>query len=300
MPRMCSRRPHLLSRDMRQPSFAVSVLLAFCAGPFSGAGGPRAVRLPVEQAQQRAVLLVAPELECRWRLRIPERVLADPSRLLVDHHGVPLRWRRLAGRGVQGTSSPDDKTPVLLQVRLEPMARGLALEMTIKNRSQEPLPHVVAHVCLSHDHGKNQPLQFRDPEHRRTYLVTRRGLRCLAEFGVGQRSHYRVEGEKPIGLFSNPQRGEYRFWGGGLAPAVATEPWIASTDATGQWTVAIFWDRAAELFHNGDRPNRCIHSDPAFGTLAPGQSVTRRGMILLLRGTPQEALELFRRWKSAR
>lgn len=281
------------------------VVAAFCfwlglAGLASGTEKGRTVKLQVEQAQQRAVFLVATELKCRWRLRIPERVLADPSRPLVDHHGVPLRWRQVAGGAVEGVSFPTEKAPVHLRVRVEPASWGAALEMTIKNISQERLPNVVAHICLSHDRGKGQPFQFRDAEHRRTYLVTRQGLRCLAKFGVGLRSHYRVQGEKPISFFSNPQRGEYRFWGGGLASPVAVQPWIASTDATGRWTVSIFWDRAAELFHNGDRPNRCIHSDPAFGTLSPGQSATRRGMVLLVRGSPQRALELFRRWKSSR
>ncbi len=262
--------------------------------PLAGEG---TIPLSIATAHGRTVYVAADPIGCRWRLRIPERVLADPSELLVDHSGVPLQWARESHGGVHGRSTAREKSAVAIDVKLIPTTWGLAIRMQIQNRTHRRLRHVVAHVCLSHDHAPQQSIRFRDPDGRRTYFVGGDGLVCLGERVRGLRHHWLVAGERPIGFFSNAKRPEWRFWGRGLAKLTAREPWLCGMDRSRRWAVATFWDRAAELFQNGDEPNRCIHVDPVFGDLQPKQAVVRLGGIVVVRGGPDEALLVYRRWR---
>ncbi len=281
---------------MRVMTFGLVVALMGVGAGLASADQPLPwIPLGVENPQGRVVFVVAREPHCRWRLRVPERVLADPKQLLVDHHGVPLQWQWRKPKTLIGTSTPG-QAPVALRVEIRPQPWGLQLRMKVTNTSAQKLENVVAHVCLSHDYA-NGPIRFRDPQAKRSFVVTSQGLRSLAQLGVGLRSHFRVQGQQPIGFFSSPERPEYVFWGRGLRPQVVQEPWICGTDRSGRWSVSVFWDQAAEVFQNGDQPNRCIHSDPNFGDLEPGASAVRVGGVMLIRGDAHAALRAYRWWQ---
>jgi hypothetical protein len=239
---------------------------------------------------EHSVHVTAAALGAAWRLSLPERVLADANIILIDHHDAPVTWK---GNAVKGLAAAGGKSPISFRVEARAADNGLTLLFRVENRGDETLHNVVGHVCLSHDHSE-QPggERFADPRHERTYVVTAQGLVNLQSLDRGGppdgiRSHYLVVGASPISFFST-----LPFWGK-LSKVQVTEPWIAGTSVAGDWTVAIWWERAAELFQNSDQDNRCIHSDPAFGNLDPGRSVTIRGGLDLVHGTPQDALRIY-------
>jgi hypothetical protein len=59
----------------------------------------------------------------------------------------------------------------------------------------------------------------------------------------------------------------------------------AKISRDGQWVLGVAVDRAGSLSFNFQRRVSCIHSNPRWGKLAPGQEVTIRGRVYLMRGT---------------
>jgi len=61
----------------------------------------------------------------------------------------------------------------------------------------------------------------------------------------------------------------------------------------GRWHIGLGWDVTASVAHNPDAEHHCVHSDPWFGTVAPGEAVTRRGVILFVEGSADDLLQRF-------
>lgn len=262
---------------------------------------PAAGRMPLKvepvPEPERSVHVTSTEMGATWRLRFPQLIVADPEILLVDQRGLPAAWTSAQGTDFSAAASTNR---IRFRSEIQPAATGLALALTIENTSPEILRNVAAHICLSHDRieADGGGERFADPKHERTYIVSNRklaGLNTIDRGGTpdGLRSHYLVSGGSPITYITT-----YPFWGR-LSQAKADEPWIATTSVSGAWTVGFYWERAAELFQNSDAGNRCIHSSPAFGDLSPGQTATVRGGINLVRGTPVDALRIYRRERAA-
>lgn len=256
------------------------------------AANPTSLKVEPIPEPEHSVHVTAPDIGATWRLRIPERVLADPEMLLVDHHDSPVTWTTTQAGGFSAAAST---ARIRFQADIRPAATGLALAFTIENRSSQTLRNVVGHICLSHDRVEREGNErFADPKCERSYIVSKGKLANLNSIDRGGppdgiRSHYLVAGATPISFFLTQP-----FWGK-LSQDHATEPWIAGTSFSGAWTVALWWEKAAELFQNSDPRNRCIHSDPSFGDMKPGATVTVRGALDLVRGTPADALRLYRR-----
>jgi hypothetical protein len=253
---------------------------------------PAQLKVEPVREPEHSVHVTAPQIGATWRLRFPERVLADPAILLVDHHDAPVTW---TGTPAGGFSAAASASQIRFQADIEPAATGLALAFTIENRGSDTLRNVAGHICLSHDRAERKGNErFADTKWERSYIVSKGKLVNLNSIDRGGppggiRSHYLVAGAAPISFFPTQP-----FWGK-LSQEHATEPWIAGTSVSGAWTVALWWEKATELFQNSDQSNRCIHSDPSFGDMKPGATVTVRGALDLVRGTPAEALRVYRR-----
>jgi hypothetical protein len=72
-------------------------------------------------------------------------------------------------------------------------------------------------------------------------------------------------------------------------------PLIALTSRDGKKTVALAFERAIWASSNTGDDRACFHLFPWFGRIEPGQSVTVRGQLYVLRGGPQDALMKFRK-----
>ena len=59
---------------------------------------------------------------------------------------------------------------------------------------------------------------------------------------------------------------------------------ILTRSVDGTQLAGLWFSPASELFQNSDEPNMCIHSDPFFGDLEPGQSRSVDGKFIMFTG----------------
>ena len=271
------------------------VLLTLCtvSGVCQNSGSEDSpFRFTPEAEGRRQVFIEAPGHDFRWRLRIPERVFCKEG-VLVGHDirkvHKPVQWSREENGGLVYRRSNRDDTPrenlareIEYELRITPASFGAELSFEFKNLGQETLHNLTGHVCLGH---RSPP--FRDPEYQRSYIRRENDFLNLGETDRGSnpiRTHYRIKNHQAIKIFNNTTN---RFWGP-LSPEIADSGLILTRSAAGDYLVALWFDPAAELFHNCDDSNMCIHSDPTYGDLAPGASVTVEGRLILFEGSLEE------------
>ena len=264
-------------------------LSAFCqdSGPTKSP-----FRFTPEAEGRRQVLIEAVNHDFSWRLRIPERVFCDEG-VLVGHDiravHTPVEWTREEGGALIYRRSNRDDTSrenlareIEYELRITPASFGAELSFTFKNLGAETLHNLTGHVCLGH---RSTP--FRDPGYQRSHIRQEGDFLNLGETERGSnpiRTHYRIKDHRAIKIFDNTTN---RFWGP-LSPEIADSGLILTRSAEGDYLVALWFDPAAELFHNCDDSNMCIHSDPTYGDLAPGASLTVEGRLILFQGSLEE------------
>ena len=245
-----------------------------------------------EAEGRRQVFIEAVDHDFKWRLRIPERVFCDEG-VLVGHDiravHTPVQWTREEnGVLVYRRSNRDDTArgkqarEIEYELRITPASFGASLRLVFKNVGKETLHNLTGHVCLGH---RSPP--FRDPEYQRSYIRREGDFLNLGETDRGSdpiRTHYRIKDHQAIKIFDNTTN---RFWGP-LSPEIADSGLILTRSTEGDYLAALWFDPAAELFHNCDDSNMCIHSDPTYGDLAPGASVTVEGRLILFQGSLEE------------
>jgi len=79
------------------------------------------------------------------------------------------------------------------------------------------------------------------------------------------------------------------------SPQTFDPPLIALTSRDRKKTIALAFERAIWASSNTGDDRACFHLFPWFGRIEPGQSVTVRGRLYVLRGGPQEAIKRFRK-----
>jgi hypothetical protein len=170
----------------------------------------------------------------------------------------------------------------------------MAMELAVENAGAASLRDVRANVCLHlhrapafrHDGARQvfffhrgHPLEFSELPARDGYLASRVRVREEA----GETADAGLRGSSP--LFSRSR-------------VLADDGVIVATSADGRFALGTLWEDARAVFHNMLSGRQCIHSNPAFGDLAPGARVTRRGWLVVVEGGPGEArrrlLELLR------
>jgi hypothetical protein len=153
------------------------------------------------------------------------------------------------------------------------------LKLVISNKSSEPWPHVRS------DGGCFQARSeaFMDGEEvARSHLCIKGQMESMRdhERSVPIRAMYRAPTEVP-----GKEEAAY-FWGHtNIQP---DEPAIlGAVSRDGSKAVVMGYEQSARAMQNAD-DHHCLHSCPFFGTLEPGDSVTRHGLILF--GEDIEAL----------
>ena len=249
-------------------------------------------RFTPEAEGRRQVFIEAVDHDFSWRLRIPERVFCD-ERVLVGHDiravHTPVQWTQEENGVLVYRRSNRDDTPrgkqaheIEYELRITPASFGASLRLVFKNVGEATLHNLTGHVCLGH---RSPP--FRDPEYQRSYIRQEGDFLNLGETDRGSnpiRTHYRIKDHQAIKIFNDTTN---RFWGP-LSPEIADSGLILTRSTEGDYVAALWFDPAAELFHNCADSNMCIHSDPTYGDLAPGASVTVAGRLILFEGSLEE------------
>lgn len=270
---------------MRSGSAVLILGLAACrAAP--EAERPSPIRVAADTTGRRQVRIETVDGAWKWRLRLPERVFCDEA-ILVGHDFrrvfTPVEWRTGSDGSVsyrRKNADDTDKKPAVrvdYEVKVAPRPYGVEILLSFTNTGSRPLTNLTGHICLGH---LTDP--FRDPGHERAYIRSGGRFVNLHETDRGEnpiRTHYGVKGKPVIKLFTTSTR----FWGR-LSSQEADNGLILTRSRDGKTLIALWFDPAGELFQNSDENNMCIHSDPHYGSLAPGERREVRGKLILFRG----------------
>ena len=243
------------------------------------------------------VTITHPELEAAWELRIPEGVSAGgaPVEMLFlprfNLHSGQQEWRgfpdgsvgydwKPSKEVVPGEFEVEDitftfKPGINLSVRLRPSPDRIDITIAITNITDKPLELVCADGgCL-----RSLTQRFKDEkDYTRTFIKTSQGMIPLSDTkrssGVRCSYVFSPRWHNP-GMPYTQQAAKY--WG--RSDTFPTSAFVARAAETGGGAIGIGFDQAFRICQNSDS-NQCIHSNPYFGTLQPGECKQRKGVIL--------------------
>ena len=75
----------------------------------------------------------------------------------------------------------------------------------------------------------------------------------------------------------------------------AVERFMVKVSEDGEFVLGIATDEAVGVSCNHQETMSCIHSNPLWGPLSPGEAKTVNGKIYLFRGTPDDLLGRYER-----
>jgi len=206
-----------------------------------------------------------------WRLRIPEYAYRDPeTNRTTPPSGVV--WERKADGSLEFRWDGPEELKKRLRLdywgRVKAGADVIEFELTGKNVGdkpwgEEPWGGVLILFCFQS--GGNP--EFHDYEARRTYC--RRDGRWI------------TMNEVVGGKFKPHRMCGFRFKRDGKPGA---ERLAAKVSKDGQWALGIATDIAGSLSFNFQLRASCMHSNPVWPDLRPGEEATAKGRIYLIRG----------------
>jgi len=201
-------------------------------------------------------------------------------------------WRR--DGDVWGYSWPYSQG-VTVHFEVEPDGDSLKLKYTLENLGTKTLDAVQLHPCIptTEAPGFFPPPNVSNTQTNWTELYDRL---------------YVWSGKRPFSFaetklaaselhLSLMQHGAVPVkWGWWVnSPETFDPPLIALTSRDRKKTIALAFEQANWASSNTGDDRACFHLFPWFGRIEPGQSVTVRGRLYVLRGGPQEAMKRFRK-----
>jgi hypothetical protein len=264
-------------------------------------GQPAVIR--VTPTEDHRVFLFHDGYQAEWQIRFPEVVSAREGTFLTSTR-PRLKWREYEGGTIGTDWRPDEdysreayekmgRRLVMVQgMEVSPRMKAgrdrIDLELLrLKNVSDHPFHAVSADGgCLQH-----RTERFFDQDLTTSYMLTTAGLTPLSKThrSAGIRAKYYVN---PDWFEMTDVKAYEFFWGRSeVRPA---GPLIVSEARQGPGAIGIAWDECIGVRQNSDPNHRCMHSSPYFGDMQPGQTVTRRGVILF-GDTAREIEKRFRR-----
>jgi len=149
---------------------------------------------------------------------------------------------------------------------------GVAMALEVRNLSGQLWYDVSAGICVQ----LHAAPDFYDPNRERTFYLSGGRLRTM-EGPCKETTAGAFYGPR---LFPDYPEADVGFMG------------IRSED--NRYVVASWWESASTVWGNAHRATLCIHTNPEYQDIAPGESKRRRGRLYLMAGTPEDALERFK------
>lgn len=216
---------------------------------------------------------------------VPELVLLGNTDVMLSARG-PAPWKRDGENWSYEKKTMDGQ--LYVAVKVERVKLGWRASMTLGNRSAKTWNDVVSPVCLQ---LRGSPA-FADADWTRTYY--RSGGELLtyreAETGGG-RNIYRMSLVKDQKQIKRTPRHQ-RKWG--FTKRQSDDGIFAVIDKNRTTVLTTHWQPTHHLQANLKRSFACIHANPFFGRLQPGESRTRHGCVLLVPGSLERAWEATR------
>ncbi|QEG33176.1 hypothetical protein [Bythopirellula goksoeyrii] len=235
--------------------------------------GQAVVRQPVIDLQFEDHLGLA-----QWWL--PELLLLGHTDVQVATQG-PADWKKTDGNWNYDRVTPDGQLSVT--VAIERIELGWMATMKLGNRSASSWSNVVAPVCLL----LNASGVFQDPQWTGTfYRSDGEFLTYAGRETDGGRDLFQmtlVKGQSMLKR-SNDHREKW-----GFTERLSDDGIMAVVSRDGTTVLTTTWNPSHHLQANRRRTYSCIHANPYFGRLAPGESRTCYGYVLLCNGDLQQA-----------
>ena len=182
------------------------------------------------------------------------------------------------------TVSPD------LKVEMKAVPDGAELLLTITNHSRHDWPHLAAIIpCFNPGPTKNRNPQFTNED---TWFLAPDGLTKT----IKRQIHFNQTLRKAVDEEADRQNPESPYAWTSKWPKTdpnATAGLLLRRSNDKQWVMAIAWDRFLSVqAHN---PWLCMHQSIHVGPLKRGETRTVRGRIYLLKTTPEQLVDRFRK-----
>ena len=184
---------------------------------------------------------------------------------------------------------------VTVQIEVEPDGDSLKLKYTLQNTGTNTLDAVQLHTCIptTEAPGFFPPPTVRDAQTNWSELYDR--LHIWSEDRRFTFAATKLAASEPHLSLMRKGAAPVR-WGWWVnSPETFDVPLIALTSRDGRKTVALAFEQAAWASSNTGDDRACFHLFPWFGRIDPGQSVTVRGRLYILRGDASEVLKRFRK-----
>ncbi len=160
-------------------------------------------------------------------------------------------------------------------------------EMTITNHSQKLLHSIRPMFCYQYNLLKGYPAKLSD-NFAHTYIVINGKLVPVA--GLAVKNPQAVARMAQVGGCKD----EHNWWAeemGGFIVKRMDAAYTVLTAKDDDRKVILHWYPGKNLLTNGAIP--CIHADPCFGDLAPGETKTVRGELIFTRAPLKQVLKEF-------
>jgi hypothetical protein len=243
------------------------------------------------------------DLDAEWLLRLPEVIGTNDTYYMVwEHISVPWKDYGNGEIGYEWKPSPEwlqkaqqyikivclpIRPGIGVAVRMRPSPGRIDLSMALMNLTDKPLEGVWSEGgCFA---ARSQCFFDNDASH--SYIETARGLMPLSQTDRSLRVRCRYAFEPS---WYDTQIFKILEWFWGRSTTRPKSSFIGALATDGRGAVGIGYDHSRAVWQNSDNENHCMHSEPYFGTLQPGQTVERRGVIIFGRTIP----ELFKRFEA--
>ncbi|MEO2015870.1 MAG: hypothetical protein ABGZ53_16035 [Fuerstiella sp.] len=182
------------------------------------------------------------------------------------------------------TVSPD------LKVDITAVPDGAELLLTITNKSAHDWPRLAAIIpCFNPGPANNRNPQFTNED---TWFLAPDGLTRT----IKRQIHFNQTLRKAIDKEADPQDPDNPYAWTNKWPRTdpnATVGLLLRRSNDKQWVMAIAWDRFLSVqAHN---PWLCMHQSIHIGPLRRGETRTVRGRIYILKTTPEQVVERYRK-----
>jgi len=185
--------------------------------------------------------------------------------------------RRFRMEGDRLVTCFSDAGNLALRGEVWPIEDGVGLSLAVTNLSDDALPPCSASVCVQFAAAPS----FVDTRLER-YFYVHDGDVCHVKppYVNYEDNHAWFYGTAPREEFLHNPAPDFAFVG------------LASKDS--RWVAGMGWDTSETVFGNCHPSISCIHADPEFGRLQPGETALCRGVLYIMPGTALDCIARFR------
>lgn len=253
---------------------------AVTAGEAKDAAG---IKRPQLAAEENKVLIISyPRWPGHtWHYRLPEYVVPTGDRGIFSTN--PAKKRPGDSIVFSGTASSPRKADY--RIVATPDRNSILLEAQLTNTGGEtwdPVAHNV--LCLQNSYAPD----FIDHKGGQTYIMVDGEFLAVNKTNRNDPIRAHLLDPENLQWIDRWLRMQYYWYSEAVSSSL-----IVRTSRDDRRHIAVAWEDASNVAYNLNENLNCIHSEPRFGALKPGETRTIRGKIYFFEGTRDELYQQF-------